>query len=131
MPQDSPPQAQQDDSEAFGFAAASGGEKYNTQYLVQNMSRDRKVYQMVIVGGIIAAVLGVAIWVLLMPEEAPPPIKTNEQVAPIDAPAKTEAAAEAAVTKASGSDKAVEAHDEGADNATEDDKPATDAAPDP
>ena len=55
-------------SEAFGFAPAAKDEKYNTQYLVSHMNKEKRVTQFIVLGGL-ALALGVVTWMLLAPNK--------------------------------------------------------------
>lgn len=75
--------------QAFGFAARPQEEKYNTQYLVANMSKERRTTQFVILG-VIAVALGAAMWLFLMPKDTPKPAPAaaTQQAAPAAEEAK-------------------------------------------
>jgi hypothetical protein len=97
------------DDEAFGFEAAPKEEKYNTEYLVRNMERDRKRSLLIVVAIVIAALLGVVTWVLLAPEEPSMPAPSMPATAPPTpatekTPAETSAADEAAGAPSSETD---------------------------
>ena len=83
------PAAAPESEQAFGFAAGAKDEKYNTEYLVQNLAHDRKRAQMIVVGVIVAALLGVFTWFALSPKDTTPKLQQT-QAMPLDAaPAKS------------------------------------------
>ncbi len=63
-----------DGGEAFGFSPEGGDkeEKYNTRYLVSNMTKDRRKTMMFVIGGVIAAGLGLALLISMMPDAKAP-----------------------------------------------------------
>lgn len=59
-------------NEAFGFEPAAVSEKYNTEYIVKNMNKERRTGRLVIIGVLVAAIAGALLWVSLVPDPAPP-----------------------------------------------------------
>lgn len=80
---------------AFGFQPETNEEKYNTQYLVGNLHKDRLRNQLIIVGVIAAAVLGIVLWLAIGPSSEPalPPLPPTATTAPVPAPAAAPAVA--------------------------------------
>ena len=97
QPPQQPMQQPGQDDGAFGYQAEPKEEKYNTQYLVSNMNKDRTRNILIIVGVIVAAVLGVSLWAALTPKSEPVAPKAPAITAPA-APAAP--AADAAAPKA-------------------------------
>jgi hypothetical protein len=79
-------------NDALGFDAAPKEEKYNTQYLTANLTKERRTTQLIILGVIVAAIAGVMFWVGMMP--ASPPVAAPGAAA-ADQAAAPESAAEA------------------------------------
>lgn len=71
-PSGAQPQGAQPGDDALGFTAAPKEEKYNTQYLTANLKGERRATQLIVVGIILAAVLGVGLWIGLMPDTPAP-----------------------------------------------------------
>jgi hypothetical protein len=97
--------------EAFGFEAEPKWEKYDTEFLVRNMERDRKRSLLIVIAIIMAALLGVVTWILLTPGEPPTPAPSTPAAAPPgptteEAPAKGPATGEAMGAPSSETDKA-------------------------
>ncbi len=63
-------------NEAFGFSEAPVQEKYNTEYIVKNLQKDERTTQYVIIGLVVAALAGAAMWLLLMPTPEKPSVPT-------------------------------------------------------
>jgi hypothetical protein len=61
--------------EAFGFAQAPKEEKYDTLYLVSNMLRERRRRQLTVLAVLVAAILGIILWVAIRPEPKEPAIR--------------------------------------------------------
>ena len=68
LPQQPPPPA----DGALGFQAPPKEEKYNTQYLMANLSHERRTTQFIILGVLVAALGGAALWFAIAPGGAPP-----------------------------------------------------------
>ena len=76
------------DDGAFGFQADAKEEKYNTQYIVASLAKDRMRTRLIIAGTLAAAVLGVLLWMALSPKSEPklPPMPAANAV-PAEPPA--------------------------------------------
>ncbi|MEO1175235.1 MAG: hypothetical protein AAFX94_24745 [Myxococcota bacterium] len=70
-------------NEAFGFQEAPVQEKYNTEYIVSSMQKDQRSSRTLVIGIVIAAILGAVFWALLMPAPEAPSLEP----APEDTPA--------------------------------------------
>jgi len=87
-------------NEAFGFGPANKDEKYNTEYLSTAMVSERRRSQYIIMG-VLAAILGVAMWLVLSPKEQKGPAATPDAQQAAETVPKSEPAKPA-------TDKAVE-----------------------
>jgi len=72
-----------EDNGAFGFQAEPKEEKYDTQYIVASMNKDRSRGQIIVVAVLVAAVLGVALWIALTPKAEPVTPKVPAMAAPV------------------------------------------------
>ena len=90
--QQQPGAAPGDDNGAFGFQSAPKEEKYDTQYIVASMNRDRTRNLVIVVGVLLAAVLGVALWISLTPKSEPVAPKAPALAAPATPSAPADAA---------------------------------------
>lgn len=73
--------------EAFGFKAAAKDEKYNTEYLVANLQKEKQRTILIIAGGVAAAIAGIALWAMLGSDEATPQYKPARAPAADESPA--------------------------------------------
>lgn len=81
----------------FGFTEAPVQEKYNTEYIVSSMQKNQRSSRTLIIGLVIAGILGVIMWTLLMPAPQVPSLdKKPEEAAAEDAPKPPEPEAEPA-----------------------------------
>lgn len=98
--------APQENSFGFETPAAPKNEKYNTQFIVARMEKDRKATTLMVVGGIVAIIFAIALFVIFRPDSAlhAPPKEQN-----LDTPAPPAAAADTKPLEPTASEKPAEA----------------------
>ncbi len=73
-------QPNEQQGEGFGFQAQAKNEKYNTEFLVNNLEKDKQRTKLIVLGVIVALLGAVGILALLSGGEDKPTPKTADQV---------------------------------------------------